>query len=84
MKLDPYGDRLWTWQTGTAQDDRGHSIQLDTTGNIFVGGSVGSGERGGLIVEARSVVRCAQGSRDPHGTSLPPDDQQVDLIWRRP
>ncbi|CAK9092690.1 unnamed protein product [Durusdinium trenchii] len=38
MKLDPYGDRLWTWQTGTAQDDRGHSIQLDTTGNIFVGG----------------------------------------------
>ncbi|CAK9092743.1 unnamed protein product [Durusdinium trenchii] len=42
MKLDPYGDRLWTWQTGTAQDDRGHSIQLDTTGNIFVGGSVGS------------------------------------------
>ena len=37
-KFDPSGNELWSRQIGTAGDDRGRSVAVDASGNIYITG----------------------------------------------
>ncbi len=40
VKFGPTGNRLWTKQDGTANDDSAHAVATDAAGNVFVSGYV--------------------------------------------
>lgn len=44
IKYDPDGTRLWTIMDGTAQEDRGMSIAIDSSGNIYITGYTVGGD----------------------------------------
>jgi hypothetical protein len=38
VKIDNVGSHMWAMQTGSADDDDLHAVQIDSSGNIIVGG----------------------------------------------
>lgn len=38
MKLDPSGNLLWAFTTGEANNERGHCIRVDNSGNVYTTG----------------------------------------------
>ena len=69
-KISPDGETLWIEQMGTGLHERGHSIALDTNGNIYVGGRT-RGDPDGENAGTRDVFLC---KFDNAGTRL----------WTRP
>lgn len=55
-KYDPNGVLLWTKQFGTNLNEIGFGIQIDASGNIFVGGSTLNNPNGGPVTASQGVV----------------------------
>jgi hypothetical protein len=55
-KYDPSGTLLWTKQYGTSLNESGSGIQVDASGNIFVGGSAANNPDGGPITASQGIV----------------------------
>jgi len=68
-KFDSSGTQVWTQQFGTASDDRGNAVAVDSVGNIYISGHT-SGSLGGPNA----------GSRDPF---LAKYDASGNQLWAR-
>ena len=55
-KYDPSGTLLWTKQYGTSLNENGFGIQVDASGNIFVGGNAANNPNGGPITASQGIV----------------------------
>jgi hypothetical protein len=55
-KYDPSGTLLWTKQYGTGLNENGMGIQVDASGNIYVGGSAADNPNGGSITSSQGIV----------------------------
>ena len=55
-KYDPSGTLLWTKGYGTSQNENGFGIQVDASGNIFVGGNAANNPNGGAISASQGIV----------------------------
>ncbi|MCK4662483.1 MAG: carboxypeptidase-like regulatory domain-containing protein, partial [Bacteroidales bacterium] len=100
LKLDSYGDTLWTKTYGTEYDDRGWSVQQTSDGNYIISGYTGKYDDVNVYmlkivgepVNEKPVANAGQDQIVNENTevtldgsgSYDPDDDDITYLWTAP